>query len=126
MKHKRFALSLLLLFAVFSLAGTDGKDTATTWRGEIADNQCALNIHSLTRSHQEMIKSKEVGGNATSCTLYCVRHMTGYLVLSVKNDAYRLDDQALAENFAGQKVKVTGTLDPKNNTIHMTKIEADE
>ena len=37
--------------------------------------------------------------------------------------AYQLDDQDKAKQFAGQKVKVTGTLDSATNTIHVSKIE---
>ena len=33
-------------------------------RGKVADTQCALNVHSLTRSHNDMLKSKTVGGHS--------------------------------------------------------------
>ena len=36
----------------------------TTFRGEIADSSCATNVHSLTRSHQEMLKGKSMGTDA--------------------------------------------------------------
>jgi uncharacterized protein YdeI (BOF family) len=36
---------------------------------------------------------------------------------------YDLDDQTSAGKFAGKKVKVTGTLDAANNTIHVQTIE---
>ena len=49
----------LLLTALLAQAG---EDKAQTFRGEIADTQCALNVHSLTRSHTEMLKSKNMGG----------------------------------------------------------------
>ena len=32
------------------------------FHGEIGDTQCALNVHSMTRSHTEMLKSKKMGG----------------------------------------------------------------
>jgi Protein of unknown function (DUF5818) len=38
--------------------------------------------------------------------------------------SYRLDDQKTAEKFAGEKVKVTGTLDAANNTIRVQSIAA--
>jgi hypothetical protein len=34
-----------------------------------------------------------------------------------------LDNQDLAEPFAGRKVKVTGTLDPKTETIQVRSID---
>ena len=113
----------ILLLASLSFGG---KDPVTTFRGDIADSQCALNVHSLTRSHQEMLKSKSMGGTPASCTLYCIKYMGGYLVLSTKKDAYRLDDQEQATRFAGQKVRVTGTLDEKTHTIHVVKVEIEE
>lgn len=48
--------------------------------------------------------------------------MGGELVLSSKNEVYRLDGHE-AQNFIGLNVKITGTLDTKSNTIHVLKIE---
>jgi len=93
------------------------------FRGEVSDSQCALNVHSLTRSHQEMLKSKSMGGTANTCSVYCIEHLGGYLVLSVGNDVYRLDRADLVHGFEGQKVKVTGVLDTKLSLIHVQKIE---
>jgi hypothetical protein len=95
------------------------------FRGEVSDSQCALNIHSLTRSHQEMLKSKSMGGTANTCSTYCIEHLGGYLVLSSGNDVFRLDRADLVHGFEGQKVKVTGVLDAKLKQIHVLKIELD-
>ena len=51
--------------------------SARVFRGEISDSQCALNVHSLTRSHQEMLKSKSMGGTAANCSVYCIEHLGG-------------------------------------------------
>ncbi len=117
------AAVVLLAMAAFLYAADE---QVRTFRGEIADNQCALNIHSLTHSHQEMLKSKSMGGVSSSCAQYCVRYLGGFFVLSSKKDVYRLDDQASAEKFAGKRVKLTGTLDGKTKTIHVSKIEAED
>jgi hypothetical protein len=93
------------------------------FHGEISDSQCALNVHSLTRSHQEMLKSKSMGGTANTCTIYCIENLGGYLVLSSGNDVFRLDRSDLVHGFEGQKVKVTGTLDTKVKQIHVLKVE---
>ena len=45
-------------------------------------------------------------------------------MLQTKDKVYKLDAQVLAEQWAGQKVKVTGTLDFKTNAITVDKIEA--
>src|SRR5271170_7550320 len=100
--------------------------SARVFHGEISDSQCALNIHSLTRSHQEMLKSKSMGGTSNTCSTYCIEHLGGYLVLSSPNDVYRLDRADLVHGFEGQKVKVTGTLDTKIKLIHVMKIDLEE
>jgi hypothetical protein len=93
------------------------------FRGEISDSQCAMNVHSLTRSHQEMLKSKSMGGTANTCSNYCIEHMGGYLVLSSGDNIFRLDRADLVHGFEGQKVKLTGVLDAKTKQIHVLKIE---
>jgi len=100
--------------------------SAQSFRGEISDSQCALNVHSLTRSHQEMLKSKSMGGTANTCAVYCVEHLGGYLVLSTAKDVYRLDRTDLVHGFEGHRVVVNGVLDPKLKQIHVLKIELDE
>ncbi len=96
------------------------------FHGEISDSQCALNVHSLTRSHQEMLKSKSMGGTSNTCSTYCIEHLGGYLVLSAGNDVYRLDRADLVHGFEGQKVKIMGTLDTKLKLIHVVKIDLEE
>lgn len=96
------------------------------FHGEVSDSQCALNVHSLTRSHQEMLKSKSMGGTSNTCSVYCIEHLGGYLVLSSGNDVFRLDRADLVHGFEGQKVKLTGVLDTKLKQIHVLKIELTE
>ena len=93
-----------------------------TFRGEVSDSQCALNVHSLTRSHEEMLKSKSMGGTSRSCSQYCIEHLGGELVLSSGATVFRLDNQSAARPYVGQKAKVVGTLDPKTKTIHIVSI----
>ncbi len=96
-----------------------------TFRGEISDSQCALNVHSLTRSHKEMLKSKSMGGTSRSCSQYCIEHLGGELVLSSGATVFRLDNQSAAREYAGRKAKVVGTLDPKTKTVHVVSIVPD-
>jgi hypothetical protein len=93
------------------------------FRGEIADTQCALNVHSLSQSHKEMIEMKpEVKTNA-DCARYCVKERGGRYVLQTPDKVYRLDTQVLAEQWAGLKVRIVGTLDPKTDVIAVRAIE---
>jgi hypothetical protein len=93
------------------------------FHGEVSDSQCALNVHSLTRSHQEMLKSKSMGGTANTCSVYCIEHLGGYLVLASGNDVFRLDRADLVHGFEGQKVKINGVFDAKAKQIHVMKID---
>jgi hypothetical protein len=116
------AVAMLVLAA---LAHAASKETSI-FRGEIADSQCALNVHSLTRSHQEMLKAKSMGGTALSCAVYCVRYMGGNYVLTSGKHVYHLDNQELMQKFVAERVKISGTLDQKTNVIHVEKIEVDD
>ena len=111
---------------ILALACAAWGQSAQVFHGEVSDSQCALNVHSLTRSHQEMLKSKSMGGTANTCTTYCIEHMGGYLVLSAGKDVFRLDRADLVHGFEGQKVKITGNLDTKLNLIHVLKIDLDD
>jgi hypothetical protein len=108
---------------ILLLVGASQAQSTRVFRGEVSDSQCAMNVHSLTRSHQEMLKSKSMGGTSNSCSVYCVEHFGGTLVLSSSKEVYRLDRPDLVHGFEGQKVKIVGTLDPKVNQIHVMKIE---
>lgn len=123
MKRSASYLASFLCLACLSYAG----ETVRTFRGEISDSQCAMNVHSLTHSHQEMLKSKgEMGGTSTECAMHCAKQMGGEFVLAAGKEVYHLDNQAEAEKFAGQRVKISGTLDAKTKTIHVAKTEPDK
>lgn len=120
MRKVNWSLGILLLVtAAFG-------QSARIFRGEVSDSQCALNVHSLTRSHEEMLKSKSMGGTANTCAVYCIEHLGGYLVLSAGKNVYRLDRADLVHGFEGHKVVINGVLDPKLNQIHVLKIELEE
>lgn len=93
--------------------------TAKVFSGEITDSPCAQ-----MGSHAAMM-NPEGAKNARECTISCVR-MGGKYVLynGASKTTYRLDDQEKPKDFAGQKVKVTGTYDKAAKTIHVQHIEA--
>ena len=109
-----------LMMAFTSARGGDEK----TFKGEIADTQCALNVHSLSQSHREMIEMKPEVKTSADCARFCVKERGGKYVLQTPDKVYKLDAQVLAEEWAGLKVKVTGTLDPKTDVIAVRNIEA--
>ena len=73
-------------------------------------------------NHDAMINSGKMK-DAKSCTLGCVKGGAKLVLYdSSTKTAYELDDQKKSEQFAGEKVTVTGTVDKANNTIHVAKI----
>ena len=113
-------LWLVLLLATATAAQTN---TIRNFTGEIADSSCALNVHSLSRSHKEMIKAKYLGNTPDECARYCVRNLGSNFVLVSGKDIYHLDRQEDVAKFAGKRVVIKGKLDGQANTIAITSIE---
>jgi hypothetical protein len=104
MKH---LISTLLVVAALSAA--QGKQTFT---GTITDNMCARGGHAQMR----------MGPTDAECTTACVSAHGATYVLYDGKEVYALGDQRTPEKFAGQKVRVTGTLDAKTKTIQVDSI----
>jgi Protein of unknown function (DUF5818) len=109
-------VTAVLVFAAIR-GGMSAGEREQIFKGEISDSQCALNVHSLSRSHEEMLKKKNIGTTSAQCARYCVKYLGGVFVLSVKDKVYKLDNQDVAEKYAGQKVKLTGVLDTQSDVI---------
>jgi Protein of unknown function (DUF5818) len=104
------------LVLVCSIGFTAAKDM--TYSGEIMDSQCAK-----MGSHEMMMK-KEGIKTAKECTLGCIKMGGKFVLLNAANKmVYQLDDQQKPMQFAGEKVKVMGTLDKATKTIHVTDIK---
>ncbi len=110
MKHPPLYLVLSLLAAT-ALSATPAKQTFT---GTITDEMCAKADHS----------QMQMGPTDAACTIACVDvHGAAYVLYDGK-DVYKLSDQRTPEKFAGQKVRVIGTLDTKTKTIQVDSITA--
>jgi hypothetical protein len=102
-------LILVALGAVLAVA--PGKQTFT---GTITDDMCAGVGHAQMR----------MGPTDAECTVACIQaHGSTYVLYDGKN-TYMLSDQKTPEKFAGQKVKVVGTVDTKTKTIQVESIAA--
>jgi hypothetical protein len=123
MKKMRARLATIALLAAAGVVCIAGTEHEQIFKGEIADSQCALNVHSLSRSHSEMLAKHKMGTTSADCARYCVKNMGGIFVLEAKDKVYKLDNQDLAEKNAGEQVKVTGVLDPQTNTITVRTME---
>jgi hypothetical protein len=118
----RFSLVVWMLAGTIAISQRPIAADEKTFRGEIADTQCALNVHSLSKSHKEMIGMKPDLKTDADCARFCVKERGGKFVLQSKEKVYRLDKPDEAESFAGQQVKIVGTLDPKTNTITVLSV----
>ncbi len=117
--ERKMFVAMLTLSAIAAAGAGSAK---THFRGEISDTQCAMKVHSLERSHAEMIAKSTLGTDAASCAKACVKR-GGEWVLRSGDVVYRLKNQEGLENFAGQKVEITGTLDSQAGMIDNTAIE---
>ncbi|MGH9745634.1 MAG: DUF5818 domain-containing protein [Candidatus Acidiferrales bacterium] len=120
---KKIVGSLLALSLLIAAAPAAGQGKEQVFKGAIADSQCAMNVHSLSQSHKEMLQGKSVGNSESDCVWYCVTERGGRFVLQNKHIVYKLDKQDLGREYAGRKVEITGTLDHETNTIHVRTIE---
>jgi hypothetical protein len=116
-----FSLTSFVLVCTVSPALRAGGEEV--FKGIIADSQCAMNVHSLSQSHKEMLEGKSVGTTESDCVWYCITQRGGRFVLQNKGRVYKLDKQDFTRDYAGQKVRVTGTLDEKTNIIHVRAVE---
>jgi hypothetical protein len=101
-------LTLVLFAAATLLAG----GSSQTFTGTITDSMCVAN-------HAMMQVSPDA-----KCVRECAKAGGGvkYVLYDGKN-AYKLSDQQTPEQFAGQKVKLTGTLFAKTGIIQVERIE---
>ena len=126
MKTKSRAAFLGAVLAGIALTAAAGPGASEkVFSGEIADSQCALNVHSLSQSHKEMMGMKPEIKTDAECVRFCVKERGGRYMLQTKTNVYKLDAQGLAEEWAGQKVKLVGTLDSKTNIIAVEKMEGE-
>jgi hypothetical protein len=56
------------------------------------------------------------------CSLACVSAHGAVFVLYSGKETWELSDQKMPEKFAGEKVRVTGTPDPRKHTMQVDSI----
>ena len=66
----------------------------------------------------------KMGPTDAACTLACISAHDAAYVLYDGKDVYELSDQRTPKEFAGQRVRVIGTLDAKTKTIQVDSIIA--
>ena len=101
----------LILCMLAVLAAAPAKQTFT---GTITDSECPKADHSRM----------QMGPTDGECTKACITYHGASYVLYDGKDSYTLSDQRASEKFAGQKVRVLGTLDAKTKTIQVDSMTA--
>ena len=115
MKRLVLAVAGSLTLAIGFAAAQSG-----SFSGEIMDSACAN-----MGSHEGMMKQHANIKDAKGCTLGCVKGGAKFVLYdATSKKVYQLDDQDKPRQFAGAAVKVTGTLDKANSTIHVTDIQS--
>jgi hypothetical protein len=99
---------------LLAIVGVSGAPDTRTFTGTISDEMCANGRHSQMR----------MGPTDAECTTACVDAHGAAYVLTDGKRVYTLNGRQLAK-FAGQKVKVVGTLDEKGTTINVESVSAD-
>jgi len=99
------------LLAVAALSAAPAKQTFT---GTITDDMCGKAGHSRM----------QMGPTDADCTIACISVHGATYVLYDGKDVYTLSDQRTPEKFAGQRVRVRGTLDARTKAIQVDSISA--
>ena len=101
-----------LILGLIVVATVSAGRRADTFIGVITDDVCARDGH----------RGMQMGPTDAECTRLCVMlHDADYVLHDGKN-VYKLSGPETPEPFAGQKVRVVGTLDAKTQFIHVESI----
>jgi hypothetical protein len=92
---------LVSFLAGAALAAAPAPSRPQTITGIISDDMCATAGHASMR----------MGPTDAECTIACVDAHGTFFVLVAGRDVYTLSDQQLPRKFAGQRVRVTGTVE---------------
>ncbi|MGH9864988.1 MAG: DUF5818 domain-containing protein [Candidatus Acidiferrales bacterium] len=106
---RKFALRFSSMFSAFLLAMSMSAGLALaapaqqTFTGAISDSMCGA---------EHMME-----GGAKACTLKCVEGGSKFVLVDPKGKVFQLSDQKTPRAFAGDNVKVTGTLNGDTITV---------
>jgi len=107
------ALLIVSVLGIAALSSASAQSTQT-FVGTITDDMCAKEGHAAMR----------MGPTDAECTKACVAAHGAEYVLAEGTNVYTLSDQKAPEKFAGQRVRVTGTLDSKTKKIQVQSISS--
>ena len=114
------------IFGVFVIVGMLGVSLTSTAQNSNSKAKSTTSVVGYISDSMCGLKHMSGMGDEQSCTLACVKQGSKFVVADHDHKRlYQLDKtgQEKARDFAGQKVKVTGTLNGK--TIRVSSIEAE-
>lgn len=113
------AVMLVMMPVGPTWAGQSDEGGLQTFSGEVMDDLCAKD-----KSHAKMMEEmKSMGNDPVVCSKKCVQLGAKYVLYDRQKDViYPLADQDKAEEFAGHKVRISGTIEKKK--IKIVKIES--
>ncbi len=102
-----FAVAALILRSAAAFA-----EPSKTYTGIVTDTMCRGDHAAMMHVQPD-----------SKCVLECVKYPANKVALFDGKSLYVLSDQTNPLRFAGQKVKVTGTVDVKTNLLKVERIE---
>src|SRR5215469_3470059 len=103
----------VLILLALSLLAAPGRsaETTQTFNGDVTVSICAN-----SGSHEEMMaKMPRMGRDKATCTKQCAELGAKYVLYDQEDEKlYNLDNQANVSTFAGQRVRIAGTLEGNN------------
>ena len=103
-----------LTWSLLAVAALSAAPATQTFTGVITDDMCGKAGHAGMR----------MGPTDAECTTACIgAHGAAYVLFDGK-EVYGLSDQRTPQQFAAQKVSVSGTLDAKTRMIQVESIRA--
>jgi len=100
-----------IIIFIAAYAGILAAAEQQTFTGIITDTMCGR-THGMTRGQPD-----------DKCVAMCVKGSSSQYALYDGNAVLKLSDQKMPAKFAAQRVKVTGTLNAKTQTIKVSSIE---
>jgi hypothetical protein len=109
----------LLMFVSWHLAA---QSEDQIFAGQIMDSHCAM-VGSHAAMIEELKKQGVADANSVDCTRACLKQGSKFVLYDTQKVTYQLDfGNQRANQWAGEDVKVVGTLDKAANTIHIKAI----
>lgn len=114
---RTLALMFLALCPLSAWAGQPGRDNLQLFVGEITDSHCAK-----VTARSEFTDSRTMERDKKACTAKCAERGSKIVLYDPsRRRIFTLDDQEKVTPYAGQKVRITGTL--RGNEIVVATIE---